>query len=247
MPLASRAGVAAVVLAAALLPATSGCRSATAPPAVALPAAELAAAREALSGGETGDITALYRLKVPRAGGLRAALRTSGAAGRLTVSDPFGSAVSLVAWSDGDRGDVFDLEEGCRVPDVDLAAVLGVGRLPLEPMLRLLVGRLPAAEGDAVSVADGGLVVRGLAWQARVEVAPDPWRVTRVVGQVGDRHDAWRIALASHHGAVPGEIRIDRDDGRWARLELVRLVLGPVAGLPDLPDLPECGASGDQR
>ena len=234
-------------LALALGLAVVGCRSTSSPPAAVLTGSELESAVRALAGGPASDVTALYRLRVPRASGLRAALRTSGPAGRLTVSDPFGSAVSLVAWSDGDRGDVFDLEEGCRVPDVDLAAVLGVGRLPLEPMLRLLVGRLPAAEGDAVSAADGGFVVRGLAWQARVEVAPGPWRVTRVVGQAGGRHDAWRIALASHHGAVPGEIRIDRDDGRWARLELVRLVLGPVAALPDLPDLPDCGASGDER
>lgn len=238
---------AGLLLASSLLPAAVGCRSAAPRQVQPLTVTELEAARRALGGERDDDVTALYRLKVPRASGLRAALRTSGPAGRLTVSDPFGSAVSLVAWSGGDRGDVFDLEEGCRVPDVDLTAVLGVGRLPLTPMLHLLVGRLPAGEGDTVAIADGALEVRGLDWRAAVELAPDPWRVTKVVGRVGDRLDAWRIEVASHHGAVPGEIRIEREDGRWARLELVRLVLGPVAELPPLPDLPDCGPEGDER
>lgn len=233
-----------LVLALALVAAV-GCRSTGRPAAPPLEPAELAAAAAALGGGTGTDVSALYRLRVPRASGLRATLRTLGPAGRLTVSEPFGAAVSLIAWEESGRGDILDLKEGCRVPDVDLAAVLGVGRLPLDPMLRLLVGRLPAADDDRVTVGPGHLRVEGFAWQAMVHVARDPWRVTRVESFGDGRLGVWRIELGEHHGAVPGVIRIDREDGSWARLELLRLALGPGRELPAPPDLPDCRLEGE--
>jgi hypothetical protein len=169
-------------------------------------------------------------------------LLTSGAAGRLTVTEPFGAAVSITAW-EGTRPPVFfDLREGCRLEAVDLSRVLGIGAMPLPQAVRLLVGRLPAAGMDRVSIEGSRLLIEGAGWSARLEVAPDPWRVTRVREAVrGDR--GWRIELDDHMRAVPGSVRLRRDDGRSAELELVSLEWNDGPDLPAVPELPRCEGS----
>lgn len=156
----------------------------------------------------------------------------------MTVSEPFGSAVSVTAWA-GDRDPVFyDLREGCRLVTSDLAAVLGVRAMPLPQAVRLLGGRLPALPGDEVSNFAGGLVVTGRGWSAEVRVAPDPWRIVSV--RNATRSDSgWKLDLEEHTGSVPGRIRIARE-GRWAELELVRLEWNQGTVLPETPDLPAC-------
>jgi len=221
--------VAALVLA-------SGCQSTTPPPT----ASDLEAARLRLSRPLSGDPVALYHLRVPSSGGLRLSLLTSGEAGRLTVSEPFGSAVSLTAWIGGEPATFYDLRRGCRLEGVSLARALGVAALPLPEAVRLLGGRLPAVVGDRVSVRpDGRLLVEGKDWSAEVEVAPDPWRVVSVAeGTAGD--GGWKIELGDHTASVPGRVYVRREDGRWAELELIRLEWRNGGELPPLPELPFC-------
>lgn len=204
--------------------------------------ADLEAARKALDRPLPGDPAVLYRLRLPSSGGLRLALLTSGGAGRMTVSEPFGSAVSVTAWAGGRDPVFYDLREGCRLVGSDLAMVLGVGAMPLPQAVRLLGGRLPALPEDAVSQADGRLVVTGRSWSAGVQVAPDPWRIVSV-RQVAPSGSGWKLDLDDHTGSVPGRIRITRD-GRWAELDLVRLEWNQGTELPEPPDLPACVVQG---
>jgi len=173
---------------------------------------------------------------------LRLAVLTVAGAGRLTVSEPFGSALSVTAWTADETPVLYDLREGCRLEADDLAGVIGVGRLPLPEAVRLLGGRLPAVAADRVeAVEDGRLLVGGEGWACRVSVAPDPWRVMMVEEvTVGDRR-GWRLRLDDHTSSLPGFVRVDRSDGRWAELQLVRLQWNEATELPPLPDLPECG------
>ena len=158
----------------------------------------------------------------------------------MTVSEPFGSAVSITAWSGLDSPDFFDLREGCRLEALGLTQALGVGALPLPQAVLLLGGRLPAGEGDEVVAGeDGRIVVRGRGWSANVEIAADPWRVV----QVEDAESiapTWRLSLSDHSSSVPGAMRIEKADGRWAELELVRLEWKDGEDLPPLPELPLC-------
>jgi hypothetical protein len=187
-----------------------------------------------------GDPAALYRLRIPSSGGLRMALLTSGEAGRLTVSEPFGSAVSLTAWSKSIPPTFFDLREGCRLDSGDLELVLGIGAMPPPQALRLLAGRLPAVADDTIAVDQNDhIVVEGMGWAAEVAVVSDPWRVTSVQG-VGARGAGWRFELSDHTLSVPGHIRVENADGRWAELELVRLEWNQGGDLPPLPDLRPC-------
>jgi len=183
---------------------------------------------------------ALYHLRVPSSGGLRLSLLTSGEAGRLTVSEPFGSAVSLTAWVGASPATFFDLRQGCRLDAVDLERVLGISAMPLPQAVRLLAGRLPAADGDRVSIrADGRLLVEGVGWRAVIEVAPEPWRVMSAAEErAGD--GGWKIELSDHTASVPGVVRVQRENGRWAKLELVRLEWKDTIELPLLPELPVC-------
>ncbi|MCJ7756089.1 MAG: hypothetical protein MUP13_16120, partial [Thermoanaerobaculales bacterium] len=112
--------VAAAVLATVGL---SGCR--TSAPEFAL--TELESARTELMLPLKGDPAALYRLRVPTAGGLRMAMLTSGSAGRLTISESMGSAISVTSWSGGGGGFFYDMREGCRLESADLGRVLGIG------------------------------------------------------------------------------------------------------------------------
>lgn len=236
VPVRRASAVAPAVLAALL--AVTGCRSTTAP---VLTTNEVQDAVSVMTRPLPGDLAALYRLRVPSSGGLRLSVLTMGSAGRMTISEPFGSAASITAWA-GDRlPELLDLRRGCRLQVGDVSAVIGVARLPLPQAVRLLGGRLPALEGDRIETAPGGWVeVRGDGWSCRARVAAGPWRVVEVEGPLGVEPPGWRLRLSHHTSSLPGFIRLDRSDGDWAELELVRLEWNSVKELPELPQLPVC-------
>lgn len=214
----------------------SGCRSTT----PEFTPVDLEAAIENLSRPLPGDPAVLYRLRVSSSGGLRMALLTSGDAGRLTVSEPFGSAVSLTAWTGSQAPTFYDLRKGCRLEAADLGRVLGVSALPLPQAVRLLGGRLPTDVDDRVTPrADGRLLVEGRGWEAIVTVKAEPWRVVSVE-EAGGRKRGWRLELGDHSLSVPGLVRVKNGDGRWAELKLVRLEWNAGGELPSLPELPLC-------
>lgn len=234
----------ALVAAAACLVLGGACRTTSDLPAI--DAVALADARAALSGPLPGDLSALYHLRVPSSGALRLAVLERGGAGRLTVSEPFGGAVSVTAWAPGRPSRVFDLRDGCWHDAGKAAAGLGVTAMPLPQAVRLLGGRLPATAGDRVVERPGvGFEVVGDGWRALVTIAPDPWRVTEVDELAPLGASGWRIRLRDHTVSVPGAVRIEGPDRGWAELELVRLEWGG-SGLPDEPDLPPCGAGPDE-
>lgn len=202
---------------------------------------ELAAAVAALNRPSAGDIAALYDLRVARSGGMRLAVLTAGDDGRMTVSEPFGSAVSLTAWSTPGPTIFFDMDEGCRREVDDLEEVLGVGTLPLNQAVRLLGGRLPAMPGDDVVIGDDNDVeVHGVGWAVRMRLASGPWRVVELLELRSDGTGGWRIDLSAHTSSVPGRIRLENPDGRWVELELKRLEWPDHPSLPELPDFPVC-------
>lgn len=226
------ASIAASVAALLLLPA---CRTMAPPP--ALTAQQLVQAQQILERPLPGTLAALYRLRVPSSGGLRLSILARGRSGRLSVSEPFGSAVSLTAWKGGGHSQLFDLETGCVVASSQLPSVAGVATLPLPQAMRLLGGRLPALQGDRVTVEEGGwLRISGVGFSFSVRVAPDPWRVVEV-REVGE---GWRILLDEHTQALPGFVRLEHPQRRWAELELVKLQWDSFDELPPLPDLPRC-------
>jgi hypothetical protein len=193
----------------------------------------------------SGDPAALYRLRVSSSGGLRMSVLTSGEDGRLTVSEPFGAAVSLTSWSGSHQPTFFDLREGCQIQATDLEQALGVAAMPLPQAVRLLGGRLPATGDDWIAPReDGRILVEGLDWAALVTVAADPWRVVSVE-QVAEGR-GWRFKLSDHSLSVPGFVRVENADGRWAELELVRLEWNEGGELPSPPDLPLCTAEPER-
>ncbi len=204
---------------------------------------ELESARALLTLPLPGDPAVLYRLRVPTAGGLRLALLTSGPAGRMTISESMGSAISVTAWSAGGGGFFYDLREGCRLESADLSRVLGIGAMPMHQAVLLLGGRLPAAAGDTVTpTEDSHFLIRGEGWAADVKLASEPWRVTNV-HEVGGK-PGWSIALGNHTGSVPGSVRLTTSNRRWAELELIRLEWHEGGELPALPDVPWCDVEG---
>ena len=228
------AGLFAAVLIALFV--LTGCRSAAPTPG----AADLEAARLRLNRPLPGNPAALYHLRVPSSGGLRLSLLTSGEAGRLTVSEPFGSALSLTAWTGVGPSTFFDLRQGCRLEAADLEQILGIAAMPLPQAVRLLGGRLPAADGDRISIrSDGRLLIEGAGWKALIEVASDPWRVMSVAEENAGG-GGWRIELGDHTASVPGVVHVQREKGSWAELELVRLEWNTANELPPLPEMPEC-------
>ena len=228
--------VSSVPLALTLLVASFACRSAA--PLLTRPELEQAIAR--LDRPLPGDPAALYKLKIPNAGGLRLSVRTSGEAGRLTVSEAFGSALSITAWQGSDPATFFDLREGCRLEAADLSRILGVPALPLPEAVRLLVGRLPSSAGDRILARDDGrILVQGPTWAAQVEVATEPWRVVTVT-EAGAGKPAWRFELSDHSASVPGVVRVMQREGGRAELALIRLEWNERETLPGLPDLPPC-------
>ena len=231
---------AGLLLLAALLAPAGACRSV---PAAGPAGAELAGGVEYLSRPLPGDMAALYRLRVPSSGGLRLSVLTRGVAGRITISEPFGSALSLTAWSQGQPTLMYDLKQGCRLEIADVSAVLGIGGLPVSRAAGLLGGRLPVLAGDAVRPAGSGtLAVRGAGWTSTVRVAAGPWRVVEVTGPDENGTTGWTLTLDRHTSSVPGLVRGRRPNGDWFELELVRLEWGSENELPPPPDLPDCGA-----
>ena len=202
---------------------------------------QLAEAMKLLTRPLPGDFAALYSLRLARSGGLRLAVVTAGSDGRLTISEPFGAAVSLTAWSNRGPAVFFDMDEGCRREVVDLEEVLGAGALPLNQAVRLLGGRLPVTPGDEVVFGSSGAIdVHGASWAARIRLAPGPWRVVEVSELRADGGGGWRFELSDHTSSVPGKIRLENSDGRWAELELKRLEWPEQTSLPDLPTFEPC-------
>jgi hypothetical protein len=198
----------------------------------------------ALSEPLPGDLAALYSVKAGRSVGPRLAVLTAGDAGRMTVSEPFGSAVSITAWSAGAEPVLLDLDAGCSRSGSDLRAVLGVRALPLDRAVRLLGGRLPAQPRDGVVVGAGAEIeITGVGWAAAARIAQDPWRVVKVVERGAGDGAGWRIELRDHQGSVPGRVRLTNVDGRWVELRLKRIEWPAGASLPELPTLPPCGPS----
>jgi hypothetical protein len=237
----SRLGVVAVIAACVVNP---GCL--TSRVVAELDRESIREARDELSKPLPGDLGALYRLRVASSGGLRLSLLTLGQSGRMTISEPFGSAISLTSWGGGGEPVFHDLREGCRLAAADLSAVLGVGALPLPQATRLLGGRLPALGEDRIEPANGGrLAVIGDWGSGLVTLVPDPWRIALVEQQPAPGNTGWSVRLEDHTLSVPGWIRVEGADGRWAELELVRLEWDRVEELPVLPDLPPC--TGDRR
>lgn len=217
----------------------SGCRS-SAPPPTQDPTA-LAEAVDALHRPLSGDMAALYHLRVPTSGGLRLSIVQKGTEGRLTISEPFGAAVSMAAWGGPDKPRFLDLRQGCRVPGTDSSAVFGVRVMPLPQAVRLLGGRMPAVDTDRVLAGEGGrLEIAGDGWSAWVTVAAQPWRITAVEQVTAGGVSGWKVRLDDHSGSVPGWIRVKGANGRWAELKLVRLQWDTVGELPPLPSLPVC-------
>jgi len=205
--------------------------------------AELESARTQLMLPLPGDPAALYRLRVPTAGGLRLAVLTSGSSGRMTISESMGSAISVTAWSAGRGGFFYDMREGCRLESADLSRVLGIGAMPLPQAVLLLGGRLPAVAGDTVTTTENShFLITGEGWAADVKVASEPWRVM-TVHEVGKK-PGWSIILGNHTGSLPGSIRLKTSNRRWAELELIRLEWHEGADLPALPEMPWCVADG---
>jgi hypothetical protein len=209
---------------------------------------ELLVARSELTRPISGNLAALYRLRIPSSGGLRLSVLTLADNGRVTISEPFGSAVSLTVWSGAAPPVVFDLRKGCRFITSDVSGVLGVGSLPLPQAVRLLGGRLPATEADLVELRqDGRLRVSSETWQGLVTVTDDPWRVTAVEDLSSEQERSWRVQLRDHTGSVPGWLRVRGADGRWAELELVRLEWDTTEELPTILDLPWCRDSSPRN
>ncbi|MEE4271240.1 MAG: hypothetical protein V2I67_06180 [Thermoanaerobaculales bacterium] len=227
---------AATMAAVAVAMAASGCATS---PRVSVDPIRMAEARAAFDEPLPGELAALYRVRMPRSGSLRLAVITDGASGRWTISEPFGSAVSMTAWNDSDDTLLYDMEVGCRRPVQDLREVVGIDAFPMTQAARLLAGRLPAASGDRVVVTGAGeFEVHGDGWGVAVCVAADPWRVVEVRPLRG----RWRITLEEHKGPVPGRIRVKAGRGRWAELELSRIEWPEEVSLPALPDFPACVA-----
>jgi hypothetical protein len=216
----------------------AGCQS-TAPETVPV---DPEAAIERLNRPLSGDPAALYRLRVSSSGGLRMSVLTSGENGRLTVSEPFGAAVSLTSWSGSEQPTFFDLRKGCQIQAMDLEQALGVAAMPLPQAVRLFAGRLPATGDDWIAPReDGRILVEGLRWAALVTVAADPWRVVSVE-EISAQGTGWRFDIRDHSLSVPSFIRVVNADGRWAELELVRLEWSESGELPPVPNLPLCSA-----
>ena len=227
-----------VLLTAALVVAAIGCASA--PGRVADPG-ELEEGVEILTRPLPGDLAAVYRMRVSASGDLRLSIVTAGGDGRMTISEPFGGAVSLAAWIGERRSVVFDMEAGCRRDHADLRQVLGIRALPLAQAALLLGGRLPVAAGDEVLVEGGAIEIHGDRWSARARIERDPWRVVEVAELDSPPGGGWLIELDEHSSSVPGRIRVTNADGRWAELDLSRMEWPDGTTLPELPDFPPCG------
>jgi hypothetical protein len=202
---------------------------------------QLATAVAVLSRPLPADVAALYRLRTPTSNRLRLTLLTAAEAGRMTVSEPFGAALSISAWDGAGEAVFVDLQAGCRVAGADVSRVLRLDFVPLPEVALLLAGRLPAVAGDQIRVRDDGrLLVAGEGWSCVVTVAPDPWRVVALEEATRSRRRGWRVRLGEHLEAVPRAMRLQLSASRWAEIELTRMEWREAATLPPLPELPPC-------
>lgn len=194
-----------------------------------------------LSAPLPNDLSAIYRLRVPKSAGLRMTVLARPDSGRLTVSRSLGSALTTVGWEPTQVPILVDYQEGCSLRSESISRVLGVGSLPLPQAVRLVGGRLPATDRDRVSVQpDGRLLVEGFRWGCLVKVARKPWRVVHVESVRGPSESAWSVRLSKHRGSVPGIVRFESSDDRWAEIELRGVQWNAIAELPGLPDFPPC-------
>jgi len=213
------------------------CGCASTPPETSTPDPRVGAAT--LQRPLPGDMSALYKMTSPRAGGFRLVLTTRGRSGRLVLSRQLGGALMIAAWNPPSVR-LLDLDAGCERPPARAARILGLGSLPLGTIPLFLGGRIPAARLAEDPAGSGwvGLVARG--WRCRVRLAADPWRVVEL-----ETPDGTRAVLDHHTASVPGRIRIIRPGGeRLFALELVRLEWDTGTALPPLPELPACPESG---
>jgi len=183
-----------------------------------------------------GQMAALYRLKVGSTQTLRLALLAEKAWGRITISESFGSTLSIAAWDEAESPRFLDLRQGCRLPENDLAGLFGFSEIPLERLPLLLGGRLPVEEGDQLefSKTSGELFVQAPKWKAALRLAPNPWRVVEL------RSGDFVIKLSDHSLSVPGRIETRDEDGRRVRLDLLRLQWKITRKPGELPELPLC-------
>jgi len=180
-------------------------------------------------------MAALYRLQLPSAGTLRMAILAWEDRGRLTISEPLGSTVSITAWEGRETPEIFDMRHGCKISRAAIREEMGMAGFPARRLVRLLAGRLPDLPGDRIAI-DGGDSVRIISpgWQARIVLAADPWRIIRIEGE------DWEVTLDDHTSSLPGRLVIHDKEGRWARLELRRLKWEISREPGVLPDLPIC-------
>jgi hypothetical protein len=235
-------GRATAVLLLATVACAAGC--ATTQPVVIIDRARLDEAVVDLSRPLPGDLAALYRMRGSKTGGLRLSVITAGDDGRMTITKPFGSAVTLTAWTAKRPTLLFDMDQGCRREVEDLRDLLGLGAPPMGQAVRLLGGRLPAMPGDLVTTgSEGRIGISGAGWAAWVRVAPEPWRVVEVDARGAGGDGGWRMELSEHANSIPGVVRVTNPDGRWVELKLSRIEWPDEAALPALPDFPPCGGS----
>jgi hypothetical protein len=230
----------------AVAAAVLGCGSSA--PVARIDPAAAAEGLEQLAAPPAGDLAALYRLHGRAAGSLRLSVLVVGAAGRFSVSERMGSALSIAAWGPTGADQLYDLREGCRLVGDGAAEVFGFRALPLRQAARLLAGRLPAGDDDRVVVLPTGQIrVDGRGWGADVRLAPGPWRVVEVRQRDGEDAAGWRVEISEHAGSVPTALEVTGADGRWVRLAAVQIQWNTVDELPPLPELPRCtprGAAG---
>jgi hypothetical protein len=192
------------------------------------------------------NVAALYNLRASASPALRMSIAALDGSGRLTISEPFGSAVSMAGWGAVESSRFLDLRKGCGIPDNDLSAIFGVSVMPMPQAVRLLSGGLPSVGSDVVSVNENGWIeVAGDGWSARIDVRPDPWRVVNVEEITADGSKGWRVRLRDHVVSVPGWIRVEGVGKRWAELDLRRIQRDTVTELPALPSLPPCKAPAE--
>lgn len=219
-----------------LLAAVGGCRSTT--PVLSTGEEQLSAAIRELTRPLPGPMAALYRLQVGSTRTLRLAVLADGDWGRMTISESFGSTLSIGAWDEAEGSRVLDMRDGCQLPPRGLAGELGLGEIPMKRIPLLLGGRIPLEEDDHLDFGrdPGEILIRSDHWQALIRLVPDPWRVCEL------RSGEFVVKLSDHSLSVPGRIETRDASGRLIRLDLLRLKweIGRKPGA--LPELPLCPA-----
>ena len=180
-----------------------------------------------------GPMAALYRLRVGSTSTLRMALLAEGRWGRMTISESFGSTLSITAWDVDQPTRVLDMRHGCRISGSAIEGIPGLSRIPMRRLPLLLGGRLPVGEEDRIEIGTHGeLLVNSPSWNAVIYLEPDPWRVVEV------RSGDYFVTLSDHSLSVPGRIETRDPEGRRIRLELLRLkweIARRPGALPELP------------